>query len=192
MTLVEVLVAMGLMVIVSVMYMTSVFNVQKAVTQQDTRSRANDAVRMALQQMDREIRSGNIVYDPATELPAGNEGYILRVETQSNGTTLAPQSKCIRWRVLTGKLERQSYQVVAGNATVLSGWRTIADYIVNRDVTPAVPAFSMSADARIVSIVMLANPKLSSTTSQTTQLQTSVAIRNSTPATDPCSPTPTW
>jgi Tfp pilus assembly protein PilV len=191
-TLVEVLVAMGLMVVVVTMYLTSVFNVQKAVTETDVRSRSNDAARFALQAMDREIRSGNIVYDPLTESPTGNEGYILRIQTQANGSTRTPPTQCVRWRVLNQKLERQSYQVVGGVASIIQNWRTIAEGIRNRDVSPAVPAFTRSDDERTISIVLLANSKPTSTASSTIQLQTSVAIRNSTPVTDPCSPTPAW
>jgi len=191
-TLVEVLVTSVLMVIVVTMYLASVWSIQESLGRSELRTRGVDAARAAIEQIDREVRSGNLIYDPATETPAGNEFYVLRVQTQANGSTRTPPTQCVRWRVANQKLERQSYQVIGGAAQVISPWRTIAEGIVNRDVTPAVPAFAMAAVGRTVNIVLLANAKLSSPDSQTIRLETTVAIRNTVPANDPCSPTPAW
>lgn len=191
-TLVEVLITAALLAVVTTMYLSSLWTIQRGYTRTELRSRGSDAARAAIQQLDREVRSGNLIYDPAAEGPGGNEFYVLRVQTQANGPTRTPPTQCVRWRVLDQKLERQSYQVVGGMASVISGWRTIADGIVNRDVSPAVPAFAMASEGRTVNMVLLANANLASANSQTIRLETTVAIRNSIPGSDPCSPTPAW
>ena len=191
-TLVEVLVTGALLAVITTMYLASVWSIQKGLTRSELRSRGSDAARAAIQQIDREVRSGNLIYDPATETPSGNEFYVLRVQTQANGSTRTPPIQCVRWRVLGSKLERQSYQVVGGVPQVISSWRTIADGIVNRDISPAVPAFAMASEGRTVNVVLLANANLASANSQTIRLETTVAIRNTVPASDPCTPTPAW
>ena len=88
MTLVEVIIATSLLGIVSLVFTTTLASVQNAVVAQDVRTELNDQSRMALADLDRQVRSGNLLYNPSSE--TGNidpfgvaaSGYMFRVYTQ--------------------------------------------------------------------------------------------------------------
>ena len=91
MTLVELMVAMAILSIVSLVFTTTLSSVQRAVVEEDVRIRLNDQVRLAVQSIDRLVRSGNILYDPVDE--SGNDpfdatatGYMFRIYTQAEQT----------------------------------------------------------------------------------------------------------
>ena len=67
MTLVELMVAMAILSIVSLVFTSTLSSVQRAVVEEDVRIRLNDQVRLAVQSIDRLVRSGNILYDPVDE-----------------------------------------------------------------------------------------------------------------------------
>jgi len=105
MTLVEVTVAMSIMSIVLLVFTSVLASVQRGVVAQDTLSQTLDQTRLALQQLDREMRSGNVLYDPALEnAPAASggipscsgclPGYTLRVYTQTNATRAVRTGAC--------------------------------------------------------------------------------------------------
>src|SRR3989442_1006360 len=141
-TLAELVITMSLMGIVAAAFMSVMTSIQSKLTVEQKRSQSNDAARLALEQLDREIRSGDKIYDPASESPAN---YQLRVYTESNAPTRSPATQCVQWRIESSQLKRRSYQVVGGTPSVISGWRIVADGIVNRDVSPNVPAFSLDS-----------------------------------------------
>ena len=99
MTLVELLVAMSILGIVLLVFTSVLASVQRGVVRQDSLSQTLDSARLAIQQLDRELRSGNVLYDPALEnAPVGTPGriasctgclpgYTLRVYTQTNADT---------------------------------------------------------------------------------------------------------
>ena len=190
MTLVELLVAATVMSIGVAMFITILGSVQVGVIRQERRSQSVDQARLAVENIDREIRSGNKLYDPATEQPGGFEGDVLRVYTQTNGNTRTPSNQCIRWRVKNRVLERQAYYVSGGSPVIVSPWSTVAEGIVNRDL--ATPTFQTTPDGRLLTVTLLVNPALGEWDGSKTQtLTTSIAIRNSATG-DPCTPTPGW
>jgi prepilin-type N-terminal cleavage/methylation domain-containing protein len=194
MTLVELMISVALMVVVATIFTTVLLSIQKAVIRQQARSEMNDQARLALQQMDREIRSGNFIYDPADELLgtcAGKQcapSYSLRVFTQVNAPTRIPPEQCVQWVIDDQQLFRRAW--APGEATSLNGWRMVADGIVNRDLGTPIPAFSVDASGKVLDISLMLNSKLeSSDAPRTIQMNTSIAIRN--PATaGPCDPVP--
>src|SRR5438034_5741471 len=102
MTLVEVLVSLSLLTVVLAVFTNALMTSQAAVNRQSDRSTSNDQARLAIEQPDREIRSGNVLYDPCPNpAPAPptfnndptNDVYpcqALLIYTQTNATTLNP------------------------------------------------------------------------------------------------------
>ncbi len=87
MTLVELLVAMSIMSIVLLVFTSTLTSMQRAVVDEDVRGRLNDEARLAVQTIDKMVRSGNLLYDPEDE--SGNDpygalstGFMFRVYTQ--------------------------------------------------------------------------------------------------------------
>ena len=197
MTLVELIMAMALMVVVATMFVTILQSIQSSVVRQQERSVANDQARAGLHQLDRELRSGNIFYAPGESFTSSScGGYIcpsnfsLRVHTQANATTRTPPQQCVQWLIHDRKLLRRAW--APGATNTLEGWRVIADDIVNRDLTPAVPAFSLdpTPGARVLNVTLMVNPDLGSRDAPTTlRVDTSISLRNAT-AGDPCTPIP--
>src|SRR5213594_4125494 len=92
---------------------TVMSGVQRAVNRQSDRSQSNDQARLAIEELDKEIRSGNVLYDPSlTGQPwsddPGNGIYpnmALLVYTQTNAVTRNPGNKCVQWRIVNGQLQ---------------------------------------------------------------------------------------
>jgi hypothetical protein len=139
--------------------------------------------RLATEQMDRQIRSGNVLYDPAAEtLPLS-----MRVYTQANG-----DQRCVQWQVYNGALRTRSWSttwLTDGNVT---SWGTIARNLRN---TTATPPFSLQGGAtafgsRLVDIDLLVKDPTSS--GNVLQVKTSLSGRNTQYGYDPgvCNPMP--
>lgn len=97
---------------------------QTASTQR--RADSVDQARMALAQMDRQIRSGNVLYDPAAEsalLPLS-----MRVYTQANG-----EQRCVQWQVQQPQavLRTRSWSSNGISYSNLSPWQIVARGVVN-------------------------------------------------------------
>ncbi len=168
MTLVELVVTTAILGVVLTAVMSLLFTVQTAFTRQSNRSETNDQVRLAIEQLDREIRSGNLLYDPSTENDSPNgifPGMALRVYTQNNATTRAPGNRCVQWRIV-------------------EQWRIVATGIMNQTVSPQVAGFALDPDpskgGRTLIITILDNTNTSSNTTlgNTVKIQESVTGRN--------------
>ncbi len=194
MTLVELMVSVALMMVVATIFTTMLLSIQRSVIQQQARSEMNDEARLALQQMDREIRSGNYLYDPLSEaagLCAGKDcapSYSLRVHTQANAPTRTPPEQCVQWVIDDQQLFRRAW--APGATESLAGWRMGAEGIVNREPSVDVPAFSVDTSGKVLDITLIMNSRFGSPdASRNVRMNTSIAIRN--PATaGPCSPIP--
>ncbi len=194
MTVIEVTVVMALLLTVLGVFLGVLDSVNRGVMTQQQRSQANDQARLAIEQLDREIRSGNVLYDPANETPAADRGYTLRIYTQANATTRVPPLQCVQWRMEDKQLIRRAWPV--GRPGEVTAWRIIADDIVNRDLSPPVPAFTLDPDpakgGRTVNIVLMADADPSETISRPVRVQTSLTGRNTTYnyAANVCDPAP--
>lgn len=138
-TLIELLVTMMMFAIILIVAYSVLFMVQQ---QTSTNLRLNDAVgqaKLGLAQIDRQVRSGNVLYSPAGETtlgcvgatvspsPTPNAGNCMRVYTQANG-----EDKCVQWEVLGGVLRSRSW---ATDGSSVTSWRTVARFIVNNPTT---------------------------------------------------------
>src|SRR4051812_29834911 len=128
MTLVELLVVISLLGVVLPMLTAFMISIQNTLVKETNRSQSNDQVRLAVESLDRETRSGNVLYDPQSENDAAHyifPGMSLRIYTQSNATTRGPRSdgeRCVQWRIKYHKYadtagtqllptDRQSYEL---------------------------------------------------------------------------------
>jgi hypothetical protein len=128
---------------------------------------STDQSRLALEELDKEIRSGNVLYDPANCPPPpvdpsggptcdpaeGITGNMtLLIYTQTNANSRNPGNECVQWRISAvsadglSQLQRRAWSVNWQNDGILYGWRIVADNVVNRqppDGSSAVPAFTL-------------------------------------------------
>src|SRR3954468_21296743 len=130
MTLVELVVSMMVLGIAMLIFSTTLMTIQTGVVKQDHLSRSNDQARLALEQLDRQMRSGNVLYDPASEgtattgAGAGYNNYMVRIYTQTNADTLG--YTCVQWRITTSnQLQTRSWP--PEDTADVTSWRTVAD-----------------------------------------------------------------
>jgi len=176
-TLPELMIALSVMMVVAGIFLTAVVTVQTNVARQERRSDNNDQARLAIEQLDREVRSGNVIYNPATEaLPY----YSFRVFTQSNANTSTPPFRCVQWVIAGRELLRRQWP--PGQPELASGWRIVAEHIVNRDLTPTEPAFNLdpevSKGGRTVNVKLAVNGNLTNEPRATIRIQTALTGRN--------------
>lgn len=90
-TLVELLVAMSLFLVAMVMFGTSLYVTQRMQASNGQYSRANDQAHLALQAIDRQIRSGYVI---AVPVPPANTDAAVKIYTEAGGTP-----RCVMWVV---------------------------------------------------------------------------------------------
>ena len=163
--------------IITAIFLNALVAVQDNVATQQRRTRNNDSARQALFSLDREVRSGNLVYDSAAESVPGHE---LVVFTQANAPTRTPPNQCVQWRVDTNK-KLLVRRWDPANILTASAWETVAENIVNR--VNNVPAFTLaSAGGPTVSVVILANTNHTAGAKETVRVTSSITARNLTPS----------
>jgi hypothetical protein len=177
----EVMISMTVMVVVIAILLSTLTAVQKLASRTDSKGINNDQARLAMIQLDREIRSGNVLYDPATESPSG---FVLRIYTQSNANirTPSPGYVCRLWRV-NDEEELQSRYWPPNQPEDATPWITVATGIVNRIMSPTVTAFSRTDVAsatggRVINIVLMVNNAYDSRPEETVRIETSITGRN--------------
>lgn len=102
------------------------------------RTRSVEQARIGLSQIDRQVRSGNLILDPALDGVAQSgvpANYSLRIYTQEGGV-----EKCVQWRVIfasaaaeVGDLQFRSWE--PGAPATATDWSLVADNVV-RPATP--------------------------------------------------------
>ncbi len=176
-TLTELMITVTLLTLVTGAFLTFLESTNRAVIVEQERSLANDEARLAVQQLDREVRSANYIYDPDDEAQP-YKGYSLRVYTQANAPTRTPGFQCVQWRIQDGDLLRRSWPT--GQPGSASSWRLVAGHIVNVDLGQK--AFSMDTDpdkgGRTVRVRLLIDVDLADTVSRPVRLETSLTGRN--------------
>jgi len=68
------MIAAAVMGVVVTAFLSILASVEKGVARESDRSNNNDQARLALQEIDKEIRSGSLLYDPAGE-PSPSTAY---------------------------------------------------------------------------------------------------------------------
>lgn len=180
MTLVELMVATSVLGIALLIFTTTLASVQRGVVHQDNLSRTNDQARLAVEQLDREIRSGNVMYDPATETAPYDPYYTVRVYTQTNAPSRGTFS-CVLWEI-TGDGELRTRRWPPDTPDQATPWRVVATGIVNRELVPPVPAFELDPDPlkgqRTLTITLRVNEDYENRPTQTIEIAESLTGRN--------------
>jgi prepilin-type N-terminal cleavage/methylation domain-containing protein len=197
MTLVELMVVLSILSIVLVIFGTVLAGIQRAVNRQSDRSGSNDQARLAVEEIDRELRSGNVLYDPSlsacplsSPCPWSDDaahqiypGMALLIYTQTNAVTRNPGNRCVQWRIVGGELQRRDWTTTWQTDGLVSGWRVIADHVVNQPsppTPPTFPAFRLDPDpnkgGRTIVVNLLVNQNAAS--GQNVNIKASVSGRN--------------
>jgi len=198
MTLAELLVAMFVMGIAMTIFSSVLASVQRGVVAQESLNRTLESARLAVQQLDREIRSGNVLYDPALEnngqpsCTGCEPGFTLRIATQSNADTRGGHT-CVLWQIDDQQrlLTRRWPPNVPADATA---WRVVATGLVNRALGEA--AFAIDTDplkgGRTLNITLALNQDLGDRPGQTVRIRAALTGRNTSYdyPTNVCSTTP--
>jgi len=179
-SLAELLVAMAILSIVMLVFTSTLAGMQRAVVEEDVRSRLNDHARLGLQSIDRQVRSGNLLYDPSSEVgtvdPFGvaAAGYLFRVYTQAQfGGDEDP--RCATWFVDDERqlLYRYWPPLDEDSAT---DWQVVATGVVNRD--EGVPPFVIDSTGRTLTVELVVNPELDTQPEATQTFEAALTGRN--------------
>ncbi len=97
-TLVELLVSMTIFSILMALILSLMITMMGQASDNLGRSRAVEQARLGLSQIDRQMRSGNLILDPSLDGMAESgvpQNYSVRIFTQEGGL-----DKCVQWRVI--------------------------------------------------------------------------------------------
>jgi prepilin-type N-terminal cleavage/methylation domain-containing protein len=194
-TLVELIVAMAVMAIVMSVFGTVLASVQRTAMKEDSLGQSNDQVRLAVEEIDREMRSGNVLYDPSLENAANSVPghiascsgcqpyYTMRIYTQSNANTQtggdAAGYTCVMWQVdSTQRLRSRTWP--PDQPDQATAWRIVATGVVNR--VTGVNAFALDSDplkgSRTLNVSLQANTDISHYPNGTVSIQAAFTGRN--------------
>jgi prepilin-type N-terminal cleavage/methylation domain-containing protein len=148
MTLVELMVATMILGIVMIVVSSVFASIERSIVLQNNLSTTLDQGRLALEQLDRELRSGNVLYDPATENAGTTScsgcvaGYTLRIYTQSNASSSAGY-RCELWKIDTSEqLLVRTWAPDDPTGPSTTAWRSVrpgprhAEGVTNREHHP--------------------------------------------------------
>ncbi|HVA42920.1 MAG TPA: prepilin-type N-terminal cleavage/methylation domain-containing protein [Acidimicrobiales bacterium] len=172
-TLIELVVSSALTVLALGMVVSVLTSAQTTEARVAGRSVNNDQARLAVNELDRQIRSANLLYDPSTESPP----YMsLLVYTQANSV-----ERCVQWQIQNEQLLTRSWSSTWQTDGLVSSWRVVATNVVNEIVTPVVPAFALDTSQptygeRILNIDLVVND--STNPASAAELRASVTGRN--------------
>ncbi|MBN9327188.1 MAG: prepilin-type N-terminal cleavage/methylation domain-containing protein [Cellulomonas sp. 73-145] len=137
-TLAELLVATVVFAIAMAMIMSAAIAVMHATDSSRSAADAAYEARQALAMIDRQVRSGNVLFSPADEAAyistcqnlGTNQGSCMRIYTQSNG-----DEKCVQWQLAadgtgTYQLKMRSWKTTWQTTGGVSGWTVAARNLV--------------------------------------------------------------
>ena len=182
MTLVEMVVAMAILSIVMVVFLSTLTSIQRASVNEDSRSRNVDQVRLAMQSIDRQVRSGNLLYNPNTAYgtPPLPVDYTLLIYTQSNLPTVG--AACVLWTIDdSNRLLTRAWDPLDPNTAIppgATGWRVVAEDVINRVGASPTTAFSLDATGRTITVTFLVNTDPTGSPNATQRLKSAVTGRN--------------
>ena len=200
-TLVELLISMAIFSLIIAMTYSVLITIQRQT--KDTTARADTVAdaRLALQQIDRQVRSGNVLYSPANETGTtgctattvapsltANAGNCMRIYTQANG-----DQRCVQWQVTGGVLRSRSWSPTWTTDGLVTDWGVVAHNTVNTSTEPPfiLQGGSTAYGSRLVDIELRVNAPGSK--GLPVDVTSSLSGRNTAYGYDPgiCSPVPT-
>lgn len=183
-TIIELSVTIGLIAIVLVAVLSVLNATQTNMGRELSRSDSNDQLRQAFESLDREVRSGNVLYDPNGESYASGDvapGMSLRIYTQTNSPTRGNQAWCVQWRITSSRQLQTRRWIPHWDDSIDQGavlpWRIVATGITNR--VEGIPAFAMGGTSRnLLNVRLRANNDPSSKKGATVEVLEAVSGRN--------------
>lgn len=161
-TLIELLVSMSIFIVLLAIVFSLLLTMSQQTADNMARSEQMTQIRLGLAQIDRQVRSGNVISDPHDETFADSgvpANYSLRIYTQTDGT-----NRCAQWRVIfptgqpTGRLEFRSWQPDWLSSGVVSPWRVVANGLVAPTTAADAPfqrvAYAASSKAQSVQVTL--------------------------------------
>ena len=199
-TMVEVVLAMGVMMIVLIMGMRAATSAVNVETQTVSKGQATTQAVIALTELRQEIVSANVIFDPANEIyhsgsktgqnyagtsPDGANipaGWSLRIYTELNGI-----DECVQWRLLDtvsgGALQTRTWDPswsLGDTSAPVHPWSTLSTNVVNG---PSLIPFALNyaanyggSNSRLVNVTLLASANDKHVDPVT--LQSSIAARD--------------
>jgi prepilin-type N-terminal cleavage/methylation domain-containing protein len=148
-TLTEMLVSMIVFGIAISMVYTALIKVQSYTSDVQGSADANSELRQAVAMIDRQVRSGNVLYSPANEhspstctASGSSAGTCMRVYTQANGA-----QRCVQWQVTadpahpgTQLVRSRSWSPTWQTDGNYTGWNTEARGLITN---PSGPPFTL-------------------------------------------------
>ncbi|WP_062306202.1 PilW family protein [Demequina subtropica] len=141
MTLTELLVAMMIFGVLMAIVMAVMIQLMQLSKDNMGRVSAAENARLGVSQIDRQVRSGNVILDPALESLAGSgvdPYYSLRIFTQADG-----DSRCVQWRVIdadgdgSGELQYREWDPSYPVVVDVQPWGVVAhDVVLGTGTTP--------------------------------------------------------
>lgn len=202
-TLVELLVTMVVLTFVAALSAQVTITVARGLTETRSFAEAVSAVRLGLGSMERQVRSGDVLFNPVSE--AGNDpqcvaygsyaGSCMRVYTQVDGV-----KRCVQWQIVadaatpgTALMRTRSFSPSWQLDGDIGGWRTVTGGL--RTPSAASPPFTLSSLGSAYSNRLLEVELVSldaSRTSRTTTISTALSGRGTVYGGDGslCSPGP--
>lgn len=152
-TLIELLITMVIFGMAMGLVTNAVTKVQTYARDAQGSADANSELRLALADIDKQVRSGNVLYSPANEVAPSSctasgtdAGTCMRVYTQANGL-----ERCVQWQVIAdaanpGKalLRSRSWSTAWQTDGQYTAWATKARNLVP---TPSAAPFSLQGAA---------------------------------------------
>lgn len=197
-SLTELLVAMSIFGGLMALVMGILISMSTAAADNMTRAAQVEEARIGIMQIDRQVRSGNVISDPATESVADSgvtSGFSLRVFTQTNGVR-----KCVQWRVvfpdpgdLQGELQYRSWDTNWQTGGTVEPWSVVARDVIAPDSGAPFAKVDPLSGTSAQSISVTLRIQGERTTSKPTTVSTVLTGRNTVYGypSDVCSPVPT-
>lgn len=184
-TLIELLVSMALFTGLLTAVYGVLINVQRQSVDVQARENSVGNARLALEQMDRQIRSGNVFFDPNDATDSDYLPMSLRVYTQANG-----DERCVQWQVLAGTLRTRAWSTTWQTDGNITPWSNVARGLVNTSSPFVLQGGSTPYGSRLLDITLLVKDPKSK--GQPVEVRTSLSGRNTQYGYDPgtCRPAP--
>jgi prepilin-type N-terminal cleavage/methylation domain-containing protein len=144
-SLVELLVSMTIFSVLMMIVFSVLIKVSRDTGDAMSRGDQVEQMRLGLMQIDRQVRSGNVISDPNTETVASSgvsPGYSMRVYTQTDGVF-----QCVQWRMVInggstvdGQLQYRSWDPAWRSTGDVRPWGVVARHLASLPADdPATP-----------------------------------------------------
>lgn len=137
-SLTELLISMAIFGILMAITFTVMIQFSQQTSYTVSRTETLQQARLGIAQIDRQVRSGNVILNPENDETAGVPGFFsMRILTDAEDET-----RCAQWRVIDededgyGDLEFRDWDPGYPSVTDVTDWTAVANNLVAMDVSP--------------------------------------------------------